>query len=147
MLGETAVDRLILRKKQPLVSFTGQVGAGDDQADAVGELVAIGQPPRIAIVTRHGAGRLEAMDIAPATRDDVDHGEERVVAVKRRAGAADDFHAVYQVQVQEKVRVGERRVGDVHGCAAVDQRAQLLWRSRALRRHQAHDHGRRRKKR
>ena len=70
------------------------------------------QAGRVGFPAGNRAGDFAPVHRASLPRDDVDHAEERVVAVKRGAGTADDLHPLDHVHINQPLRAAEGRIVD-----------------------------------
>ena len=84
-----------------------------EQLHAIGEGLAQRHAGLVSVELPVLDGALRAVDLPALAGHDVDHAEERVVAIEHRTGAADDFHAVDQVHVEDEGRIYEGAVGQV----------------------------------
>src|SRR6185437_12147911 len=102
-----------LPKEQILRAVAVVIGSRQHELHAVGELFANRRAAGIAVETAVGGRGFHAVDLFALARNDIDNAEKGVVAVEHRARAANDFHAVDQVEIQDESGVDERAVVQV----------------------------------
>ena len=104
--------RVQLRKVE--VGTTGpEAGDGGHEVETVGQAPPVGRARPARLVAPALQGDLAAVQVPAAARDDVDHGEEGVVAVDGGSRATDDLDALDESGVQAKLLADQRLVVDV----------------------------------